>query len=64
MSLRQIENEILRKTYEESVSINRAIVERLKRENKIFWIMEASVVADEKLLKYMHSEALKQTVGP
>lgn len=65
MSLRTLENEILRKTFEEATSINRAIVERLKREGKIFWTMEASVIVDENLLKHAHNEALKQnTVCP
>lgn len=62
MSLRTLENEILRKSYEEAVSINRAIVERLKREGKVFVFMEAAVVADEKLLKHAHNEALIQNV--
>lgn len=58
MSLRIYENEKLRKSYEESISINRAIVERLKREKKVFWIMEASVIADEKLLKHIMQNAV------
>lgn len=62
MSLRTLENEILRKSYEEAVSINRAIVERLKHEGKVFVFMEAAVVADEKLLKHAHNEALIQNV--
>lgn len=57
-----IENQILRKLFEESISINKAIVERLKNENKVYWIMEASVVQDEKLLKHIVKEAAKQEV--
>lgn len=62
MSRRILENEILRKSYVEAVSINRAIVERLKREGKVFVVMEAAVVADENLLKYATNEASKQNV--
>lgn len=63
MSLRTIENEILRKSYEEATSINRAIVERLKHEGKVFVFMEAAVVADENLLKHVTNEASRQQVS-
>ena len=62
MSLRILENEILRKMYEESVSINMAIVERLKREGKNYSIMENSVIQDERLLKHVENEALKKQI--
>lgn len=62
MSLRTIENEILRKSYQEATSINRAVVERLKREGKVFVFMEAAVIADENLLKHVTNEASRQQV--
>lgn len=56
LKTKQLESEILHglkllSLFKESISINRAIVERLKREDKDYFSMEKSVIADERLLE-------------
>ena len=58
--LRLEENESLRTRFEDGIKINRAIVERLKRENKDYFFMEKSVEADEQFLKEVLLDAKKE----